>query len=75
MLKGTSTGVSTDFDGNYSIKLPDGNGILTFSYIGFKTREMAVNGKSTINVSLVEDAEALDEVVVTALGIKREQNH
>lgn len=71
VLKGTSTGFTTDFDGNYNIKLPNGNGILIFSYIGFETREISVNGQSTINVSLTIDTQALDEVVVTALGIKR----
>ena len=72
VLKGTTTGVTTDFDGNYSIKIPDGNsGVLEFSYLGFETRDLAVNGQSTINVSLAASAQALDEVVVTALGIKR----
>lgn len=71
VLKGTSTGFTTDFDGNYNIKLPNGNGTLIFSYIGFETREISVNGQSTINVSLATDMQALDEVVVTALGIKR----
>lgn len=73
IIKGTTTGVSTDFDGVYSIKIPDGKGTLVFSYIGFKTREILVNGETTINASLETDTETLDEVVVTALGIKREQ--
>ncbi len=72
VLKGTTSGVTTDFDGNYNVKVPNGNGTLIFSYIGFQTREISVNNKSTINVSLEVDAQALDEVVVTALGIKRE---
>jgi hypothetical protein len=72
VIKGTTSGVTTDFDGKYSINVPDGNGTLVFSYIGFKKYEASVNRKSTINVSLETDAQALDEVVVTALGIKRE---
>lgn len=72
LVKGTTTGVTTDFDGNYSINVPS-EGTLHFSYVGFATQEIAVNGRSTINVSLVEDVSQLDEVVVTALGIKRER--
>src|SRR5690606_8074282 len=72
LVKGTSTGVTTDFDGNYSINVPS-EGTLQFSYVGFATQEIAVNGRSTINVSLVEDVSQLEEVVVTALGIKRER--
>ncbi|MFK5973507.1 MAG: SusC/RagA family TonB-linked outer membrane protein [Flavobacteriaceae bacterium] len=71
VLKGTATGVTTDFDGNYNIRISDSNGTLVFSYLGFETREVAVNGQSTINVSMATGTEALDEVVVTALGIKR----
>ena len=73
VLKGTATGVTTDFDGNYSIKMPNSTGTLVFSYLGFETREVAVNGQSTINVSMATDTQALDEVVVTALGIKRSE--
>ena len=73
LVKGTSTGVTTDFDGNYSINVSGAESALQFSYIGFTTQEIAVNGKSVINVSLAEDVSVLDEVVVTALGIKRER--
>lgn len=73
VLKGTSTGVTTDFDGNYSIDVSREEGTLKFSYVGFTTQEIAINGQSTINVTLVEDVSQLDEVVVTALGIKRER--
>jgi len=71
VLKGTTQGVSSDFDGNYSINVPNGNGVLIFSYIGFEAQEVAVNGRTSINVTLEPGAQALDEVVVTALGIKR----
>ncbi|MCM4164549.1 MULTISPECIES: SusC/RagA family TonB-linked outer membrane protein [unclassified Arenibacter] len=69
--KGTTNGTSTDFDGNYSIEVSN-NATLVFSSLGFTTKEMAVSGQSTINMSLEEDSEQLGEVVVTALGIKRE---
>ncbi len=70
-LKGTTVGVSTDINGNYSINVPDKNGILVFTYIGFVTREITVNDNVTINVSLEAANTALNEVIVTALGIKR----
>ena len=70
--KGTNNGTSTDFDGNYSINVSGSTATLVFSSLGFTTAEMPVGGQSTVNVSLVEDAEQLGEVVVTALGIKKE---
>lgn len=73
IVKGTATGVTTDFDGNYSITLADANATLVFSSIGFTPQEIAINGKNVINVVLEQSAEALNEVVVTALGIKREE--
>ncbi len=69
-VKGTNTGTSTDFDGNYEIGASQGD-VLIFSFLGFKTKEIAITG-TTLNVSLEEDASALDEIVVTAFGIKRE---
>lgn len=71
--KGTSNGVSTDFDGNYSINISDQSAILVVSFVGYTNEEIAVNNQSTINVALSEDASQLDEVVVTALGIRREE--
>ena len=70
--KGTNNGTSTDFDGNYSITVSNASGTLVFSSLGFATREVAIGGQSTVNVSLAEDASQLDEVVVTALGIRKE---
>ena len=69
--KGTSNGTSTDFDGNYTINVSSG-ATLVFSSLGYSTREIPVGGQSTINVTLTEDASQLDEVVVTALGIRKE---
>lgn len=62
--KGTTNGTQTDFDGNFSIDVP-GDATLVISYIGFATQEIAVQGRSTINVQLEESARALSEVVVT----------
>lgn len=73
LVKGTTTGTTTNIDGEYNLKVSDANAVLRFSYLGFVTQEISVNGQSVINVSLVEDVSALDEVVVTALGIKRER--
>lgn len=70
LQKGTSNGTVSDMDGNYSIDVPE-NTVLVFSFIGFTQQEISVEGKTTINVTLQENTEALDEVVVTALGIKR----
>src|SRR5690606_2791963 len=63
----------TDFDGKYQLQIgSQSNATITFSYIGYETKEVAVAGQSVINVTLKESASALDEVVVTALGIKKE---
>ena len=68
--KGTTNGTITDFDGNYTLTVPE-NATLQFSYIGYKSTEMPVSGQASINLTMREDSEILDEVVVTALGIKR----
>ena len=70
--KGTSNGTSTDFDGNYNISVAE-NATLVFSSLGYATTEMSVAGTTTANISLADDAESLDEVVVTALGIERDR--
>lgn len=63
-LKGTATGTATSTDGSYAINVPDNGGTLVFSYLGFISQEIAVVNQSVINVSLLEDTQALDEVVV-----------
>ncbi|MDM9631416.1 SusC/RagA family TonB-linked outer membrane protein [Robiginitalea aurantiaca] len=68
VVKGTTIGTQTDFDGNYTLDGVDGNAVLVFSYIGYSTQEVPVSGRSTINVTLEEDAEALDEVVIIGYG-------
>ncbi|MEZ4803820.1 MAG: SusC/RagA family TonB-linked outer membrane protein [Gelidibacter sp.] len=72
LVKGTTTGTQTDFDGKYSIKAESG-AVLVFSYVGLKTQEITLAASNTVNVTMTEDASALDEVVVTALGISREK--
>ncbi|MCX2838535.1 SusC/RagA family TonB-linked outer membrane protein [Salinimicrobium sp. MT39] len=69
--KGTMNGAVTDMDGNYMIDVPS-DAVLVFSMVGFTTREITVGDQSTIDVQLTADVQALEEVVVTALGIKRE---
>ena len=69
VIQGTSTGTSTDFDGNYTIETEEGR-TLEFTFIGYQKEERAVSASNTINVKMSEDAQALEEVVVTALGIK-----
>ncbi len=69
--KGTSNAVMTDLDGNYTMRVSP-NATLVFTYVGFDTQDVAVNGRTTINAGLTENNRILDEVVVTALGIKRE---
>ncbi len=69
--KNTANGTATDFDGNYAIAT-GANATLVFRALGFGTKEVAVGQSSIVDVSLEEDSQALDEVVVTALGIKQE---
>ena len=68
IIEGTSSGVSTDFDGNFQIQAEQGQ-VLQFSYIGYMTQDIKVEGQDTINVSLEPDNQ-LEEVVVTSLGFK-----
>jgi len=71
-VKGTSKVVISDSQGNYTITAEDTQ-VLVFSFIGFKHSEVPVNGRTVINISLTEDMSRLNDVVVTALGIKREE--
>jgi len=72
IVKGTNNGALTDFDGKYSIKSQIGD-VIQFSYVGMQTEERVVGNSNTINVTLKTDSNLLEEVVVTALGIKREK--
>ena len=68
LVKGTTNGTQTDFDGNYTLDNVGSDATMVFSYIGYKTQEVAVNGQTTINITLEEDAQALDEVVIIGYG-------
>ena len=68
LIKGTSSGTSSDFDGKYSIKANQG-ATLVFSFVGYTKKEVAVGVSNTINVTLQEDATALEEVIVTGTGV------
>lgn len=72
LLKGTNSGTTTDFDGNYQISASIGD-VLVFSYVGFSTQEISYNGEPTLDVQMAEDASALDEVVLIGYGsVKKE---
>jgi TonB-dependent SusC/RagA subfamily outer membrane receptor len=73
LVKGTQTGTATDVNGDYSIQGPAGGSTLVFSFIGYAVVEKSIGEATTINISLGPDAKQLSEVVVTALGIKREE--
>lgn len=69
--KGTNNGVVADFDGNYEITLTSGSQTLVFSYVGFSSKEVSISGQTVIDVFLTEDAQQLNEVVVTGYGTQR----
>ncbi|RKR12201.1 TonB-linked SusC/RagA family outer membrane protein [Maribacter vaceletii] len=71
MVKGTTNGTSTDFDGNYSINVEGSNAVLVFSYIGYKDKEVTIGSNTTVNVVLEQDVAGLDEVVVVGYSTKK----
>lgn len=73
LIKGTTSGARTDFDGNYSISANAGD-VLTYSFVGYKTIEKTVGDAENISFQMEISAQAIDEVVVTALGIAKEKN-
>lgn len=74
LLQGTSIGTITDADGKYSIHVSDGNGTLVFSYIGFQTAEVPINGRSVIDQSMTAIVTELNEVVVVGYGTQKKVN-
>lgn len=70
LVKGTTTGMFTAEDGSYSLSVPSEDDMLVFSYVGKLTQEIAVAGRSTIDVNMINDVLQLDEVVVTAVGLE-----
>ncbi len=74
LIKDTNTGTTSDVDGRYSITVPGANDILTFSFIGYVTQELAVGNRTTIDVSLVEDIATLNEVLVVGYGTQKKSD-
>lgn len=72
LIKGSSRGTATDSEGKFILTNVDENATLIFSYLGFKSTEFSLNGRTVINIVLEEDLQSLEEVVVTALGIRKE---
>lgn len=71
--KGTTNGVITDFDGNFTLNVP-ANSTIVISYVGYATQEIAVNGRNHIKVVLKEDTEMLDEVIVVGYGTMKKSD-
>ncbi|NMH86026.1 SusC/RagA family TonB-linked outer membrane protein [Flavivirga algicola] len=71
IVKGTSKGATADFDGSYTLTDVDTNGIIIISYVGYKTKEIPVNGQTTLSVQLEEDLATLDQVVVVGYGSQK----
>lgn len=71
LVKGTTDGCITDIDGNFTLTTTVANPVIQFSYIGYKPQEIAVKGSAPINLMMESDTQVIEEVVVTALGIKR----
>ena len=70
VVKGTTNGGITDLDGNFTLSVP-ADATLSITYIGFKSQEVAVNGKNSLKIVLQEDSETLDEVVVVGYGVQK----
>lgn len=73
LVKGTTNGTATDAEGNYSLTVPGGTGTLVVSFIGYLTQEVAINNRSTINITLAPDAKSLEEVVVVGYGVQKKE--
>lgn len=74
MVKGTTTGTVTDLDGNFSIAKAPQNGNLVISYVGYRTQTIALAGKTNVSVTLEDDKQMLDEVVVVGYGVQRKSD-
>lgn len=73
ILKGTTTGSTTDLDGNYRVSIPEEGGTLVYTFIGLAAQEIVIGTRSVIDVTMMEDVETLSEVVVTGLGVVKEK--
>ncbi len=74
VVKGTTTGTVTDLDGNFAIPGVSKNATLVFSYVGYRTQNVALDGRSSVNVTLEEDKQLIDEVVVVGYGVQRKSD-
>ncbi len=72
VIKGTSTGTTTDNEGRYTIEVPDVNSVLIFSFVGYAVQEITVGNRSVIDVTMNPDVKQLEEVLVTALGVEKQ---
>jgi TonB-linked SusC/RagA family outer membrane protein len=73
VAKGTNTGAATDSDGNYRLNVPNGTTTLAVTYVGFNSKEVALGASNVVDVTLEENSNVFTDVVVTALGIKRDK--
>ena len=74
LVKGSTIGVATDMDGKFKIKIPKGDQIIIFSYIGYQTQEIPYKGQNFLNINLKPDSEILDVVVVVGYGVQKKVN-
>ncbi|GAA5219961.1 TonB-dependent receptor [Membranihabitans marinus] len=74
IVKGSEKGTATDFNGKFTIEDVDEQAILLVSYIGFQSKEIALNGKTNLSITLIEDSQTLDEVVVVGFGTQKKEN-
>lgn len=74
VLKGSTTGTITDFDGNFSLSISDNNAVLVISFVGHKTQEVKVGASNHLNITIEEDTQTLDEVVVVGYGVQKKVN-
>ncbi|MBP5500116.1 MAG: carboxypeptidase-like regulatory domain-containing protein, partial [Bacteroidales bacterium] len=71
LAKGTNIGTVTDINGNYSLEVPAGCKVLQYSYIGYTSQDIAIEGKRAVNVTMQEDSQLLEDVVVVGYGVQR----
>lgn len=74
VIKGTNDGTVTDAGGNYSLLVPDESSVLIFSFIGYQSQEVALQGRQILNISLMSDSKILDDIVVVGYGTQKKVN-
>src|SRR5690606_32602389 len=74
LIKGTTRGTSTDFEGRFTLDEVDEQAVLVVSYIGYQTQEIKVGGRTMIEIVLIEDSQTLDEVVVVGYGTQKKSD-